>query len=55
MQIRPAIPADRDVLLDVWLRSVRATHDFVSPEDIESFIPKVPEYLASTETEFWVL
>jgi hypothetical protein len=26
MNIRKSLPADRDSLLDIWLRSVRATH-----------------------------
>ena len=49
MHIRKAVAADRDVLFDIWLQSVRATHDFVSPEDIQSFIPLVKDYLASSE------
>jgi putative acetyltransferase len=55
MNIRRAIPTDREVLLDVWLRSVRATHTFVSEQDIQSMIPQVQGYLASSEPEFWVL
>ena len=55
MDIRRAIPTDREVLLDVWLRSVRTTHTFVSEEDIQSMIPQVQDYLASSEPEFWVL
>jgi putative acetyltransferase len=55
MQIRPVIPDDREVLLDLWLQSVRATHSFVSEAEIESMIPQVREYLASSEPEFWVL
>jgi putative acetyltransferase len=55
MDIRRAILTDREVLLDVWLRSVRATHTFVSEEDIQSMIPQVRDYLASSATEFWVL
>src|SRR5512147_643651 len=55
MHIRRAIPTDREVLLDIWLRSVQATHTFVSEEDIQSFIPLVQDYLASSEPEFWVL
>jgi putative acetyltransferase len=55
MDIRRAIPTDREVLLDVWLRSVRATHTFVSEEDIQSFLPQARDYLASSEPEFWVL
>jgi len=55
MQIRRATPKDRDVLFDVWLRSVEATHAFVSDADIRAFKPLVRDYLASNETEFWVL
>src|SRR5262249_33890386 len=54
MQIRRAIPTDRDALFDVWLRSVRATHTFLSEADIQSFMPLVRDYLAS-DAEFWVL
>ena len=55
MENRRALPADRDVLVDIWLRSVRATHTFLSEEDIQSFVPLVREYLASGGPEFWVL
>jgi putative acetyltransferase len=55
MEIRQAIPTDREVLLDIWLRSVRATHTFVSEQEIRSMIPEVRDYLASREPEFWVL
>src|SRR5688572_25968844 len=55
MAIRPGSSRDREALLDVWLRSVRATHTFVSAEDIQSMIPEVREYLASPASEFWVL
>ena len=55
MEIRRGTPTDRDVLFDVWLRSVEATHAFVSEADIQSFKPLVRDYLASTDTEFWVL
>jgi putative acetyltransferase len=54
MHIRQATPADRAGLLEIWLRSVRATHTFLSEEDIQSFLPLVRDYLAS-EQEFWVL
>lgn len=55
MRIRRGVPDDRDVLFDVWLRSVRATHTFVSEADIQSFMPLVRNYLVSVATEFWVL
>lgn len=55
MTIRRAIPTDRDALVDIWLRSVRATHTFLSEEDIESLLPPTREYLTSDEPELWVL
>jgi putative acetyltransferase len=54
MHIRRGIATDRELLFDIWLRSVRATHTFVSEADIQSFIPLVRDYLAS-DAEFWVL
>ena len=55
MNIRRALPTDRDVLVDVWLRSVRATHTFLTEEDIQFFLPLVRDCLASGELEIWVL
>jgi putative acetyltransferase len=55
MEIRRSIPTDVEALLDIWLRSVRATHTFVSEEDLRSMTPQVRDYLASSEPEFWVL
>lgn len=55
MNIRRAIPTDRDGLVDIWLRSVRATHTFLSEEDIQSLLPLARDYLTSDEPELWVL
>jgi len=55
LHIRRGTLEDRHVLFDVWLRSVEATHAFVSDTDIQAFKPLVRDYLASRETEFWVL
>ena len=55
MNIRRAIPTDRGVLVDIWLRSVRATHTFLSEEDIQSLLPPTRDYLTSDEPELWVL
>lgn len=55
MEIRLANDIDRDSLFDIWVRSVQATHSFVSREDIHSMIPQVREYLACRRTEFWVV
>ena len=54
MEIRQSVPADRDVLLDVWLRSVRATHHFLTEADIQSLLPLVRD-VALVELELWVL
>ena len=55
MTIRRATSADREALLDIWLRSAQATHTFVSADDLASMIPEVRNYLESEEVEFWVL
>ena len=55
MTIRRANPTDRDVLVDIWLRSVRATHTFLSEEDIQSLLPATRDYLTSDEPELWLL
>lgn len=55
MRIERAGPGDRDELVDIWLRSVRATHDFLSEEDIQSLLPPSREYLRSDEAELFVL
>ena len=55
MRIRRANPTDRDVLVDIWLRSVRATHTFLSEKDIQSLLPAARDYLTSDEPELWVL
>lgn len=55
MTIRRALPSDGDALVDIWLRSVRTTHTFLSEEDIQSLLPPTREYLTSDEPELWVL
>jgi putative acetyltransferase len=54
MIIRRAVATDRERLLEIWLRSVRATHTFLSEEDILSFLPIVRD-VALAELEIWVL
>jgi putative acetyltransferase len=54
MFIREARPSDRQVLLDIWLRSVRATHIFLSEEHIEVLLPLVRDE-ALPNLELWVL
>ena len=55
MRIRRANPTDGDVLVDIWLRSVRATHTFLSEDDIQSLLPATRDYLTSDKPELWVL
>lgn len=53
--IRPARPADRLPLLELWERSVRATHGFLGEPDILALRPRVADVLASDALEWWVL
>ena len=55
MAIREAVAADRDELVDIWLRSVRATHTFLTQDDIHALLPLVREELGGEELELWVL
>lgn len=53
--IRRANANDRPHLLTLWERSVRATHHFLSEQDITALRPFVAEELASDAYEWWVL
>jgi putative acetyltransferase len=53
--VRRASAEDRAALFDIWWRSARQTHLFVSEADFESFRPLVRKYLNSPSTQFWVL
>lgn len=55
MNIRRSVPADREALVDIWLRSVQATHSFLTEQDIQSLLPPTRAYLTSDEPELWVL
>lgn len=48
--LRSSTAEDRDALFAIWLAAVRATHDFLTEDDIEFFSRLVrDEYLPSTE------
>lgn len=57
LTIRAATAADFDALAEIWEASVRATHDFLSDENIkalkpqvrELYMPQIPVLLASTD------
>ena len=55
MHIRRATAGDGSTLVDIWLRSVRATHTFLAENDIQDFLPLVQEYLTASGAELWVL
>ncbi len=54
MEIRRSRPEERDALVDVWLRAVRATHDFLREEDVAFYLPLVRDG-ALPGLEVWVL
>jgi len=55
MYIRLMDPAERPSLVELWERSVRATHTFLDEQDIVFYRPLVNEYLSSAATRIWVL
>jgi putative acetyltransferase len=56
MTIDEASPSERDTLVAIWLRSVRATHSFLTDDDIQSLLPFVRAELGpASELELWVL
>jgi putative acetyltransferase len=54
VNIRRAHPTEFDGLVDIWLRSVRATHTFLSEDDIQSLLPEVRGG-ALAALDLWVL
>ncbi|MDR8392624.1 GNAT family N-acetyltransferase [Aliifodinibius sp. S!AR15-10] len=54
LTIRSAKPSDRALLLEIWLASVRATHTFLSEQEIQELLPLVEEQ-ALPALELWVL
>jgi putative acetyltransferase len=53
MIIRQATNADHPLLLNIWLRSVRATHHFLQESDIEALLPQLRDiYLPAVE--LWI-
>src|SRR5919199_102200 len=55
MHLRPARAEDRERMLKLWERSVRATHHFLEDSDILALRPLVAEELASDAVDWWVL
>ena len=55
VMIRAPRPDERDTLVGIWERSVRATHHFLREDDIVSLRPLVGQELGSDAIEWWVL
>jgi putative acetyltransferase len=55
MYVRRARLEDRERLLELWERSVRATHHFLKDKDIVALRPLVAEELAGHAVDWWVL
>ena len=54
-QIRRSRAAELELLVALWERSVRATHDFLKEADIDALRPFVQEALSDDVLELWVL
>lgn len=55
MRVRPARADDRPAMLDLWERSVRATHHFLTESDIVGLRPFVADVLTKETLGWWVL
>jgi putative acetyltransferase len=55
MRARRARVEDRQPMLELWERSVRATHDFLVESDIVTLRPLVALGLGSDAVDWWVL
>jgi putative acetyltransferase len=54
VQIRPSLPEDQEALIDIWLRSVQATHTFLTEENIDH-LHELVRNGALDGLEIWVL
>jgi putative acetyltransferase len=55
MKVRRARPTDRRELLELWERSVHATHHFLTEGDIVALRPWVAALFKNGLLEFWVV
>jgi putative acetyltransferase len=55
MHIRLVQPSERSALVALWERSVRATHTFLTEEDIAFYRPLTEQILAGATLELWVV
>lgn len=55
LNIRLARSADMGRLVEVWIASVRATHHFLTEDDIQTLLPLVREVVLPNLDEIWVV
>ena len=49
IQLRPNTPDDGDELVEIWRRSVDASHHFLTPEDRSAIDPLAEEYIRTAQ------
>jgi len=54
MKIREPKRSDQEPLLDIWLRSVRASHRFLTESNIQELLPIVRDHVLPN-LELWIL
>ena len=54
-QVRRVRPTDHEAMVVLWERSVRATHHFLTEQDVAALRPLVADELASDAIDWWVL
>ncbi|MEO3946362.1 GNAT family N-acetyltransferase [Gorillibacterium sp. CAU 1737] len=55
IECRQAAPSDYDEMLQLWERSVIATHSFLSAEAREAIRLEIPSYFPQLEVQLWYL
>lgn len=53
LKYKKAVPDDYTKVLEVWEKSVKKTHDFLSQKDLEFYKAAIPNYLAAVELLLW--
>jgi putative acetyltransferase len=54
-RVRRSRPEDHETMVVLWERSVRATHRFLTEQDVTALRPLVVDELASDAIDWWVL
>ena len=54
-RVRRARPTDHEAMVALWERSVRATHHFLTEQDVEALRPLVADEVTSDAIGWWVL